>query len=219
GTETNSKSSRITRAKGGSSSVTARPLLHEHVVAAIDKAALVAECQAKDFCWFDLRPVRVPKPAGGGPEALVCTNLAIDLHPHPTIHAVDQCCLFRPGPLVHLAVRMWAADRNDPQAAARSDDKIEHMIGDRDPDAGQWLYHARRDCDEVSIHAGFDVHQWHDRTKILVRPIELIFRRWLPPNADREETDFAGTFDAWQIATQVAKFSLLFVQLLCRHKF
>src|SRR5262245_13460469 len=113
GTETNSKSSRITRAKGRSSSVTARPLLHEHVVAAVDKAAPIAKRQTKDPRRLDFRPIGISKSAGGCRKALVGVVLPIGVHSHPAVNAVDQCNLFRSVPLVHLTVRIRAVDWND----------------------------------------------------------------------------------------------------------
>src|SRR6516165_10076323 len=113
GTDTNSKSSRMTRAKGRSALVTARPLLHQNMIDAVDQPAFVLERAPDDLGVLDIRPIRVPKSTNGCREVLVGVVRLVGVHPEPAIHGLDQRHFPRPVPLVLLTLCIRAADGND----------------------------------------------------------------------------------------------------------
>src|SRR5262249_26221769 len=168
GTDMNSKSSRMTRAKGRLLPVTTGPLLHQNMIGAVDQPAFVLEREPDDLGGPDIRPIRVAVSAVGCGEVLVGVVRLVGVHPEPAVHGFDQCHFLCPVPLVLLALCIRAADGNDPQAAFRSDGQIERVIGDRDAHAGQRLDHVGHHGDEVMIHADLDVHERHDRPERLV---------------------------------------------------
>jgi hypothetical protein len=107
-----------------------------------------------------------------------------------------------------------AADGNDPQAAGWSDGQIDRVIGDRDAHACQRLDHVGHDGNEVIIHADFDVHDRHDRSKVFVCSVKLVLRNDLLADADCEYAGVGSTLYAGNIAAEQAKFFFFLIKLL-----
>src|SRR5262245_39454411 len=113
----NSKSSRMTRAKGRLLPATARPLLHQNMIDAVDQVAFVAKRQPHNPGMLDIRPLRVAAAADGCRESHIGAVRHVGVHPVPAVYALDQRLLLRAVPLVLLALRVRTADGNNPQAA------------------------------------------------------------------------------------------------------
>ena len=108
-----------------------------------------------------------PKAPGGRWKALVGTVLlSVYMRTQPSMPSISATSLVR-CVFVLLAFRVGATDGNDPQAAARCDDQVEHVIGDGDADARQRFDHVGHDRDVVPVHADLDVDERHDRPEIL----------------------------------------------------
>src|SRR5262249_13634970 len=106
GTDTNSKSSRMTRAKGRSAVVTARPLLHQNMVGAVDQPTFVLEREPDDLGGLDLRPIRLAISADRCGKILVGFVRHVGVHPEPAVNGFDQRRFLRPVPLVLRALRV-----------------------------------------------------------------------------------------------------------------
>src|SRR5262245_20912564 len=114
GTDINSKSSRMTRAKGRLTLVTARPLLHQNVVDAVDQPAFVLERHPHDLGGLEwVRPLRVAISTDRRRKVLVSVVCPVSIYSEPSVHSFDQRYFFRPIPLVLRALLIRAADGND----------------------------------------------------------------------------------------------------------
>src|SRR6516165_2316146 len=214
----NSVSTAQTCSNGRSNGVTSGPLLEKRMLGAVYQSALVAERKAEDFCRLEHWPDRIGKPACRRRKHLVDPVLKVGVKPDPLLDAVEQSDFLGPVVFVLVSLGIGMPDRNDAHRTARRHRQVKGVGRDSDANARERLHHFVGHGEERSLHPDLEIDQRDHRTKIRMRPEELVLPRRLA-DVDRYDADSAGAFDAGEITTKSTKFLLLLVELVLGHDF